>query len=276
MRTRLAKPQTGPPPDTDVMRRQIMPEYLPGYSGRDRASTIRRVSRGGRKFWCRRPARTLGGRFEMDMIRQRLVAARVVPVLRLASRTDAETAIDCLVEAGFATVEITLTTPGALELIGDLKRSARGSLLVGAGTVLDLESARTCLDAGADYLVSPCVVPGMGRLAAAAGAAALSGGFTPGEVLAAWRDGSAIVKVFPAATGGPSHLAALHAVYPQIPLCPTGGVSSANMLEYFKAGAAVVGVGNNVIDREALARGERAAVVAHARSFLTRAAEAVP
>ena len=210
----------------------------------------------------------------MNRVRESLVAARVVPVLRLESRADAESAIDCLIEAGFATVEITLTTPGALDLIGGLKRRAQGGLLVGAGTVLDLDSARACLDAGADYLVSPCLVPGMGKLAADAGAAALSGGFTPGEVLAAWRDGSAIVKIFPAATGGPSHLAALHAVYPQIPLCPTGGVSTANMLAYFKAGAAVVGIGNNVIDREALARGERAAVVAHARSFLTLAAGA--
>lgn len=210
----------------------------------------------------------------MDRIREKLVAARVVPVLRLATRADAEAAIDCLVEAGFATVEITLTTPGALELIGRLKRSAPGNLLVGAGTVLDLESARACLDAGADYLVSPCLVPGMGSLAETAGSAALSGGFTPGEVLAAWRDGSAIVKVFPAATGGLSHLAALHAVYPQIPLCPTGGVSVTNMLEYFKAGASLVGVGNNVIDREALARGDRAAVVAHARTFLAQAAGA--
>ena len=210
----------------------------------------------------------------MGTIREKLVAARVIPVLRLASRKDAESAIDCLIEAGFATVEVTLTTPGALELIGGLKRREQGNLLVGAGTVLDLDSARACLDAGADYLVSPCLVPGMGKLAADAGSAALSGGFTPGEVLAAWRDGSAIVKIFPAATGGPSHLAALHAVFPEIPLCPTGGVSTTNMLEYFTAGAAVVGIGNNVIDREALARGDRAAVVAHARSFLTRAAEA--
>jgi 2-dehydro-3-deoxyphosphogluconate aldolase/(4S)-4-hydroxy-2-oxoglutarate aldolase len=210
----------------------------------------------------------------MNVIRERLIAARVIPVLRLASRADAESAIDCLIEAGFVTVEITLTTPGAIDLIAGLKRRARQDLLIGAGTVLDLESARACLAAGADYLVAPCLVPGMGKLADDAGCASLAGGFTPAEVLAAWRDGSAIVKVFPAATGGPPHLAALHAVYPQIPLCPTGGVSTANMLEYFRAGASVVGVGNNVIDREALMRGERATVVAHAHSFLELAAGA--
>jgi len=203
-----------------------------------------------------------------------LLASRVIPVLRLPSRKDAEVAIDCLIEAGFNTVEVTLTTPGAIELIASLRRSGKVDFLIGAGTVLDLASAQACLDAGADYLVSPCLVPGMAALADAAGRIALTGGFTPGEVLAAWREGAAVVKVFPASTGGPSHLGALHAVYPDIPLCPTGGVSSSNMLDYFKAGAAVVGVGNNVIDQKALAAGDRGGVIAQARGFLDIAATA--
>ena len=204
----------------------------------------------------------------------RLLATRVIPVLRLRSRGEAETAIDCLIEAGFRTVELTLTTPGAVELIGALRRRSNADFLVGAGTVLDLDSAQACLDAGADYLVSPCLVRGMAALANAAGRFALTGGFTPGEVLAAWREGAAVVKIFPASTGGPSHLGALRAVYPDIPLCPTGGVSPANMLDYFKAGAAVVGVGNNVIDQKALGAGDRSAVIAHARGFLELAASA--
>jgi len=204
----------------------------------------------------------------------RLLASRIIPVLRLRSREEAQTAIDCLIEAGFNTVELTLTTPGAVELIRLLRRNSRADFLVGAGTVLDLGSAQACLDAGADYLVSPCLVPGMAALANAAGRIALTGGFTPGEVLAAWREGAAVVKVFPASTGGPSHLGALHAVYPEIPLCPTGGVSSANMLDYFNAGAAVVGIGNNVIDQKALAAGDRSGVIAHARGFLAIAARA--
>lgn len=204
----------------------------------------------------------------------RLLAARVIPVLRLDSRQAAETAIGCLVEAGFSTVEVTLTTPGAIDLIAALRRDSAADFLVGAGTVLDLAGARACLDAGADYLVSPCLVPGMAALADAQGRIALSGAFTPGEVLAAWRDGAAIVKIFPASSGGPAHLAALHAVFPDIPLCPTGGVSDANMGDYFKAGAALVGIGNNVIDRKALAAGDRRAVVARARGFLDIAAAA--
>ena len=205
---------------------------------------------------------------------RKLLALRVIPVLRLASRRHAESAIDCLIEAGFRTVELTLTTPGAIELIGLLRRRSDADFLVGAGTVLDLGGAQACLDAGADYLVSPCLVPGMAALANEAGRLALTGGFTPAEVLAAWREGAAVVKVFPASTGGPSHLAALHAVYPDIPLCPTGGLSSSNMLDYFKAGAALVGVGNNVIDQQALAAGDRSGVIKHARGFLEIAATA--
>ena len=198
---------------------------------------------------------------------------RVVPVLRLPSRERAASAIDCLIEAGYGTVEVTLTTPDAVDLIRTLRSQAPESFVVGAGTVLDIDSARACLDAGADYLVSPALVPGLAALAHSAGRAALIGGFTPGEVLAAWRDGADVVKVFPASTGGPSHLAAIHAVYPEIPLCPTGGVSAANLRDYLKAGARFVGVGNNVIDQAALASGDRAQVIRHARTFLELAAE---
>ena len=205
---------------------------------------------------------------------QRLSQLAVIPVLRLATRTAAEQAIDCLLEADFKTVELTLTTPDAIALLRDLRRRTGDEFLVGAGTVLDLESAQRCLDAGADYLVSPCLVSGMAQLAHAAGRAALIGGFTPGEVLAAWREGAHVVKVFPAASGGPAHLQAIHAVFPEIPLCPTGGVSNANLLEYFKAGARMVGVGNNIIDQKALAASDRARVIAHARSFLELAAQA--
>jgi 2-dehydro-3-deoxyphosphogluconate aldolase / (4S)-4-hydroxy-2-oxoglutarate aldolase len=205
---------------------------------------------------------------------ERLSQLAVIPVLRLGTRVAAEQAIDCLLEAGFKTVELTLTTPDAIPLLRDLRGRTDDEFLVGAGTVLELETAQRCLDAGADYLVSPCLVAGMAQLARSAGRAALMGGFTPSEVLAAWREGAHVVKLFPAASGGPAHLQAIHAVFPEIPLCPTGGVSDANLLEYFKAGARMVGVGNNIIDQKALAAGDRSRVIAHARSFLDLAAEA--
>lgn len=188
----------------------------------------------------------------------------MVPVLRLPSAELTERALDYLGEAGFGSAEITLTTPQAIALISRF----RNRFLIGAGTVLDLGSARRCIEAGAQFLVSPCLVPGLAKLAHDAGRLALIGGFTPGEILAAHREGADIVKVFPASTGGPEHLRAINAVFPDIPLCPTGGVSLENIDSYFAAGAALVGVGNNIIDPKALAAGERAAVVAHARRFL--------
>jgi 2-dehydro-3-deoxyphosphogluconate aldolase/(4S)-4-hydroxy-2-oxoglutarate aldolase len=197
-------------------------------------------------------------------LRQSLISQRVVPVLRLPSTALAERAVDCLGEAGFGSVEITMTTPQAIALL----ERFRDRFFIGAGTVLDLDTARRCLDAGAQFLVSPCLVPGMAQLAHDAKRLALIGGFTPGEVFAAHREGADIVKLFPAASGGPGHLRAIRAVFPDIALCPTGGISLENIGEYFAAGAALVGVGNNIIDQKALAAGDRAAVVAHARRFL--------
>ena len=194
----------------------------------------------------------------------RLVAARVVPVLRLPSAKLTERAAEYLVEAGFPAIEITMTTPGAVDLIARLKDRC----LVGAGTVLDLAAAKRCLDAGARFLVSPVVVKDLPALAREAGAASLLAGFTPAEVLAAHREGADIVKLFPAASGGPAHLAAIHSVYPEIKLCPTGGVNAENMAEYFKAGARLVGVGNAIVPLPALQSGDREAVLAHARRFL--------
>lgn len=197
-------------------------------------------------------------------LRQRLIAQRVIPVLRLASAELTERAIEYLAAAGFKIFEVTMTTPDATRVI----RRFANRFPVGAGTVLDLDTAQRCIDAGAQFLVSPCLVPGMAKLAHDAGRLALIGGFTPGEILAARREGADIVKVFPASSGGPEHLRAIHAVFPDIPLCPTGGVSLDSMRKYFDAGAVFVGVGNNIVDQKALAAGDRARVVAHAMRFL--------
>jgi 2-dehydro-3-deoxyphosphogluconate aldolase/(4S)-4-hydroxy-2-oxoglutarate aldolase len=188
----------------------------------------------------------------------------VIPVLRLASAELTERAIEHLAAAGFEVFEVTMTTPDAIRVIS--RFASRFAL--GAGTLLELDAARRCIDAGARFLVSPGLLPGLAKLAHDAGALALLGGFTPSEILAAHREGADIVKLFPASSGGPEHLRAIHAVFPDIPLCPTGGVSLDNMRQYFDAGAVLVGVGNNVIDQKALAAGERARVVAHAMRFL--------
>jgi 2-dehydro-3-deoxyphosphogluconate aldolase/(4S)-4-hydroxy-2-oxoglutarate aldolase len=197
---------------------------------------------------------------------ERLVAARVVPVLRLPSAKLTERAADYLVEAGFPAIEITMTTPGAVEVIAHLKDRC----LVGAGTVLDLKAARRCVEAGARFLVAPCMVEELPALAREAGAASMLAGFTPGEVLAAHREGADIIKIFPASSGGPAHLAAIKSVFPTLKLCPTGGVTAENMGEYFQAGAALVGVGNAILPIEALKQGDRGAVLAHAAKYLPK------
>lgn len=202
---------------------------------------------------------------------ERLRAQRVLPVLRLDSADATERAVDCLLQAGYRCIEITLTTPGAVASIGRLRARAGADLTIGAGTVLDAESAERCVQAGARFLVAPCRMPELVRIAHAAQCAALAGGLTPTEVHAAYADGADIVKVFPASTGGPEHLRALRAVYPHIPLCPTGGITLHDLAAYFAAGATLVGVGNHLIDAVALGRGDRAAVLARARAWLEAA-----
>jgi 2-dehydro-3-deoxyphosphogluconate aldolase/(4S)-4-hydroxy-2-oxoglutarate aldolase len=210
---------------------------------------------------------------EVNSIRNRLLAAKVIPVLRMDSVDHARAVIDCLLDAGFVTVEVALTTPGAVQLIAELRTRVPKSFLVGAGTVLNGQQAKRCLEAGADYLVSPGTTPGIAALAHEAGRAVLLGAFTPSEVQAAIGEGSDIVKIFPASTGGPSHLAALRAVFPDVMFCPTGGVNAENMAAYFRAGAAVVGVGNSIIDYEALSAKDGPRMVAHAKRYLELAAD---
>jgi 2-dehydro-3-deoxyphosphogluconate aldolase / (4S)-4-hydroxy-2-oxoglutarate aldolase len=198
-----------------------------------------------------------------EWIRDRLIAEGVVPVLRLPDSELTVRAIECLLDVGFGAIEVTMTTPDALDVI----RAFAERTLMGAGTVLDVETAGQCMEAGARFIVSPCIVPGLARLVRATGNGVLIGGYTPSEVLAAHREGADMVKVFPASSGGPSHLAALHAVYPHVMLCPTGGVSAANMAEYFAAGATIVGVGNAIVPLAALREGDLEAVRAHAAAY---------
>ncbi len=188
----------------------------------------------------------------------------MIPVLRLASAELTERAVECLAEAGFGAFEITLTTPDALDLI----RKLAARYLVGAGTVLRLSEARQCIDAGARFVVSPCIVPDLAHLVREARGLTMMGGFTPGEILEAHREGADVVKLFPAATGGLQHVSAIRAVFPHIALCPTGGLTLENFRDYLSAGAELVGIGNDMVDAKALAAGDRERVVRQARRFL--------
>ena len=191
-----------------------------------------------------------------------LMAARVVPVLRYTDAATAAYAPEVAVAAGCTTLELTWTIPGVTDLLRALRDKHGTALQLGVGTVLDEQQAREALVAGADFLVSPALATEIVDMAHAADALCLLGAFTPTEVLAARRAGADIVKIFPADTGGPKHLAAIKSVYPDTLLCPTGGVTQENMGAYFAAGAALVGIGSNLYDKAAFAARDTPALVA--------------
>lgn len=197
----------------------------------------------------------------------RLRTARVVPVVRTRSADSAATAVQWLREAGISIFEITLTIPGAIDLIRTLAQER--DLLIGAGTVPDAASARACLDAGAGFIVSPWVDPALAEPCRNAGATLMLGALTPTEVRAALAAGADVVKIFPASSaGGPAHIKALASVLPQVPFCPTGGVEPGNVAAYLAAGAAFVGIGGALVDEKRIVAGDRDAIQSAARQVL--------
>ena len=205
---------------------------------------------------------------------ERITKTGVIPVIRAQSADEAAAAIAAIQKGGVSVLEITMTVPGAIELIREVARRATDAL-VGAGTVLDPESARACIDAGARFVVSPAL--NLATIAACreAGVAVLPGALTPTEVLTAWNAGADLVKVFPAnALGGASYLKSLKAPLPQVGLVPTGGVNLQTAKDFIKAGAAALGVGADLVDLQALRRGEAELITERARKFLSLVAEA--
>jgi 2-dehydro-3-deoxyphosphogluconate aldolase/(4S)-4-hydroxy-2-oxoglutarate aldolase len=191
--------------------------------------------------------------------------ARVVPVVRTHSAALAATAVEWLRDAGLRIFEITMTIPNAPDLIRELATDP--GLLIGAGTVPDVETARRCLAAGAQFLVAPWVDPNLAGPCRESGAALMLGAVTPTEVRAALSAGADVVKVFPASSvGGPGHIRALASVLPRVAFCPTGGVDSANFAAYLEAGAAFVGMGGALVDEKRIAAGDRAAIMAAAEA----------
>lgn len=184
-------------------------------------------------------------------VRRRIEELGIVPVIRAPSLEEGRFAVDAVLEGGISIVEVTMTVPGAVELIRELTR-AMPNVLVGAGTVLDAESAHRCLDAGAAFFVAPGFDPPTVTFAANEGVLVMAGALTPTEILTAWRAGSDLVKVFPCSqVGGASYIRAVKGPLPQVPLVPTGGVSVSNAAEFIRAGSAALGVGGELILKEA-------------------------
>jgi 2-dehydro-3-deoxyphosphogluconate aldolase/(4S)-4-hydroxy-2-oxoglutarate aldolase len=200
-------------------------------------------------------------------------ASRILPVIRADSIDDARELVRAIGAGGIKTIEITMTVPGAVELIAEL--SGDPDLLIGAGTVLDPENAERCIEAGARFIISPATNLETIRCCNDADVAVMPGALTPTEILDAWNAGADIVKVFPASSmGGPAYLRALKGPLPHVKMIPTGGVSINDAVDYVRAGAEAVGVGGDLIDINALRRGETDRITDAAKAYVAQVAAA--
>ena len=199
----------------------------------------------------------------------------VVPVVRASSADEAMRAVDAIKDGGISVLEITMTVPGAIGVIGEVVKRFGSEALVGAGTVLEPETARACLEQGAQFIVSPALNLDTIALCRQKEVPVLPGALTPTEVVTAWNAGADLVKIFPAgAVGGPSYLKNLKGPLPQIKMIPTGGVSLTTAAAFIKAGAAALGVGTDLVDVKAIRAGEAHVVTDRARQFVDIVREA--
>ncbi len=183
----------------------------------------------------------------------KIEACGVVAVIRLADISKLEGIIGALTGGGIYALEITMTTPDAPEIINQLARRHQGEFLIGAGTVLDTETARMVIQAGAAFVVSPVLNPQMIHLVHRYDRLMIAGAFTPTEILSAWENGADVVKIFPATALGPGYFKDIHGPLPQVKLTPTGGVTLENAADFIKAGACCLGVGTALLDKKMIA-----------------------
>jgi 2-dehydro-3-deoxyphosphogluconate aldolase/(4S)-4-hydroxy-2-oxoglutarate aldolase len=200
-----------------------------------------------------------------DDLLERTVKDRLVAIIRLRHEAPLARVAEALVAGGVRALEFTLTSPGAVPAITACRARFRDDVIVGAGTVLDAEEARRCLDAGAQFLVSPGFDPAVVAMARACGALALPGALTPTEIVTAWLAGADVVKVFPARAFGPRYIADLLAPLPHVRLMPTGGVDETNVAAYLRAGAVGVAVGGRLVAEDAVGRADWDALTERAR-----------
>jgi len=202
-------------------------------------------------------------------VRDRIAEIGVVPVVRASSSREALIAAEAVCQGGIPIVEITMTVPGAVEVIRELSKSSGSEVLIGAGTVLDVETARRCLDAGAQFLVSPGLNLPTVEFAVREKVLIMAGALTPTEVITAWNAGSDFVKIFPCGqVGGAKYIKALKGPLPQIPLVPTGGVNLNTAAEFIEAGAAALGVGGELVQADAVKSGKSQIIIDNARKFV--------
>jgi len=204
-----------------------------------------------------------------DEVIGRIGDVGIVPVVRAGSPDEATRAVEAILAGGISVVEITMTVPNAVVVIGEVVRQYGKKVLTGAGTVLTAEQAESCLAAGAEFLVSPGLSVPVLRVAKAAGKLAIPGALTPTELMAASIEGAELVKIFPCGNvGGPKYLRSLRAPFPDIELIPTGGVNLSNAGDYIGAGAFALGVGADLVDTAALRNGDLQKIIGTARALV--------
>jgi 2-dehydro-3-deoxyphosphogluconate aldolase / (4S)-4-hydroxy-2-oxoglutarate aldolase len=196
-----------------------------------------------------------------------------VAILRTEAPEQVLSAAEAVIAAGFRIIEVTYGVPNATEVISQLVRE-NPTLLIGAGTVLTRKQANDAIDSGAEFLVSPCLIPEMMEAGRQRAIAVIPGAFTPTEIYNAYSSGADIVKIFPAVANGPEYLRALRGPLPNIPIMPTSGVNISNVADWFRSGAVAVGAVSSVLDPALIRDGEWDSLTARARKFLDAVAKA--
>ena len=185
-----------------------------------------------------------------------IIDVGVVAIVRLDSSSQLQKAAEAIQAGGIRAIEFTMTTPGALETLEEAAKHLNENTILGAGTVLDAETARAVILAGAKFIVAPNLNLDVIAMARRYSVAVIPGAFTPSEIVAAWEAGADIVKIFPASIGGPELIKALRGPLPQIKMIPTGGVDLDTAAAFIKAGSTAVAVGGNLVNKESIHRGE--------------------
>jgi len=193
----------------------------------------------------------------------------LIPVLRARNAAQAHAIVKAMIAGGVSVVEVTMTVPGALDVLKELKKEYGAELLLGSGTVTTADEAQATIDAGAEFVVSPSLHPEVIAVTKAGKKLSIPGALTPTEVITAWRAGADYVKVFPcSAVGGASYLKALLAPFPFLKLIPTGGVTLQTAESFLKAGARALGVGSDLVNLAALDAGTPETITETARAYL--------
>jgi 2-dehydro-3-deoxyphosphogluconate aldolase/(4S)-4-hydroxy-2-oxoglutarate aldolase len=213
------------------------------------------------------------------MSRQKTLASireiGIVPIVRAGSPEAAVRAAEAIFAGGIRALEITMTVPGAIRVLEKVADAFGDRLTLGAGTVLDSETARACMLAGAEFFVTPALKLPTIEICHRYSKVIMPGALTPTEVQTAWEAGADLVKIFPCGNvGGPKYIKALKAPFPQIEMVPTGGVNLDNAGDFLRAGAAAIAVGSEMVNSQALAEGRLDVITETARQFLARVAEA--